>query len=75
MIEIFKTNVQDHAQANNVMREIRNTFKGYEVNFDLEDCDRILRVKSSSGCIEITLLIELLSASGCIAEVLQDELR
>jgi len=75
MIEIFKTNVQDRTQANNVMREIHKTFEGYEVNFDLEDCDRILRVKSSSGCIEIILLIELLSASGCIAEVLQDELR
>jgi len=44
------------------------------VNFDLDDCDRILRVVFE-GKIQSDLLIELLKDVGCIAEVLPDTIR
>ena len=46
MIEVFKTNVNKPAQAEQLVQLIQQTFAGYNANFDLEDCDRILRIKS-----------------------------
>jgi hypothetical protein len=47
IVEVFKTNVKTGAQAERLITLIRENFPEYTVNFDLDDCDRILRVKSS----------------------------
>lgn len=73
MIEVFKTDVHCPDQARRLVDEIQNTFEGYVVNFDLENCDRILRVKAPGRNIETVSLIAFLLATGCCAEVLQDE--
>ena len=44
MIEVFKTNISNGEEASRLMVEIKKAFAGYKVNFDLSDCDRILRV-------------------------------
>ena len=44
-VEIFKTNVNKRSQARTLLRELKKTFPTFRVNFDLEDCDRILRVE------------------------------
>lgn len=72
MVEVFKTNVKDRDQAKMLVDRIHQTFNGYTANFDLDDCDKILRVKSLEGCIEATLLVDLLLNSGFHAEVLPD---
>jgi len=41
------------------------------VNFDLDDCDRILRV-AFEGKIQSDQLIDLLKTVGCTVEVLPD---
>lgn len=46
MIEVFRTNVDSYEMAASVVKAISNHFAGLESNFDLGDCDRILRVKS-----------------------------
>lgn len=48
-------------------------FADYKVNFDLGDCDNILRVKSFTEPIQSSLLIHLLNDLGFTAEVLPDE--
>jgi len=48
MVEAFKINVSDADKANLLLDQIHNTFKGYKANFDLEDCDKILRIVSAS---------------------------
>ena len=73
MIEVFKTNVKDRDQAGIVIDQIHKTFVHYKANFDLEDCDKILRVKSSTGLIQSSLLIDLLKDFGFDAEVLPDD--
>jgi hypothetical protein len=73
MIEVFKTNVQDHEHAVMLVDRIHETFDGYKANFDLDDCDNILRVKCTTGSIQSSLLIDLLSDFGFSAEVLPDE--
>lgn len=62
-IEVFKTNVEKDEEAERIIHIIRACFDGYKANFDLEDCDRILRVQSSNGAVKaekITALLERL---------------
>jgi len=72
MVEVFKTNVTNPDHANRLIDQIHHAFGEYKANFDLEDCDRILRVKSNTGSIQASLLIDLLNNSGFRAEVLPD---
>ena len=45
VVEIFKTNVQKESDRDHVIAEMQNQFPDYKINFDLEDCDKILRVE------------------------------
>lgn len=72
MVEVFKTNVNTRGQADMLVDLIHKTFNSYTANFDLDDCDKILRVKSTSGFIEAALLVDLLKNFGYKAEVLPD---
>jgi ketopantoate reductase len=72
MIEVFKTNVTNPDQASRLIDQIHHACREYKANFDLEDCDRILRVKSSTGQIRASFLIDLLENAGFRAEVLPD---
>ncbi len=74
MIEVFKTNVHNRQDAGMLIEQIHRSFIHYEANFDLEDCDRILRVKCLSGVIQPALLIDFLKDRGFDAEVLPDEI-
>jgi len=49
-------------------------FSNYTVNFDLQDCDRVMRVKCKKGKIDSKNIIALLFLSGFAAEVLEDEI-
>ena len=59
MVEIFKTNVNNKKQAGKVLKTLNTRLPVYFFNFDLEDCDRILRVKSPGPPIETNTIIEL----------------
>ncbi len=72
MIEVFKTNIRSTLLARKLTREIRLAFPEYDVHFDLQDCDRILRIESSRHMIEVSALISFLSARGTSAEILED---
>ena len=73
MIEVFKTNVETCDQATMLINEIHKNFTGYKANFDLQDCDRILRIKSANPFIESDMLIDLIHQFGFDAEVLPDD--
>jgi hypothetical protein len=68
MIEVFKTDVQQPGTANLLIAKLLLLFPGSKVNFDLEDCDRVLRLEGESICSEKTA--QLLKASGYRCEVL-----
>jgi uncharacterized protein YqkB len=70
MIEVYKTNVKSKDQANKLVRHIHKTFMNSQANFDLEDCDKILRVKSNGEFIQPSSLIHLVKSFGYDAEVL-----
>jgi hypothetical protein len=68
MIEVFKTSVQHSEQALSIMFEIRAYFSNVRVNFDLEDCDNILRVEG--GNIQKNKIINILVSEGYFCEAL-----
>src|SRR5277367_3095659 len=44
MVEAFKTNVPSQTQANSFLISLLKKFPSHKINFDLDDCDKILRV-------------------------------
>jgi hypothetical protein len=50
MIEIFKTNIESLTQAESLLVLLHHHFTHTEINFDLDDCDKILRVKGENFC-------------------------
>ena len=68
-VEIFKTNVREPQHAQMLLAQIHLAFKDYRANFDLQDCDHILRVENPAA-IEPELLIRLLKDCGFTAELL-----
>jgi len=73
MIEVFKTNVQEQQHAAAIVNEIHKHLGHCHANFDLQDCDNILRVKSASGEVPVNTLFEILNRYGCRAEILSEE--
>ena len=73
MIEVFRTDVHTSDQAQMLIDQIHNVFNDYKINFDLEDCDKILRVECFTGLVASTVLIELLQSFGFMADVLPDD--
>jgi hypothetical protein len=71
IVEVFRTNVSDTNNAEMLVEHIHNNFDGFRANFDLDDCDNILRV-ASPQYINTSLLIDLLNAHGFDAEVLPE---
>ena len=61
-IEVFKTNVKSRAAAEQLAARLKLLFPDSRVNFDLEDCDRVLRIEGIDICCEKT--ISLLKAGG-----------
>ena len=70
-VEVFKTDVANTEHANGLKNLIEISFVNCRVNFDLDDCDRILRIVHD-GILQRDQLLELLRSNGCKAEILPD---
>lgn len=65
-VEIFKTNVTDHHNAVQVLLHLQPAFPGKMFNFDLEDCDCILRVEGTA--IDISQILKAVHELGYSCE-------
>ena len=45
MIEVFKTNIVYAGQEASVLKNLRMLLPYHKINFDLDDCDKILRIE------------------------------
>ena len=72
MIEVFKTNITDTEKADWLVRCIQYAFPGYVANFDLQDCDHILRIQHPNGDVDAEAIIRLLAQYGFESSVLPD---
>ncbi len=69
MVEIFKTNVEEQDQARVLLQVLSQQFPLSKINFDLDDCDRILRIEAEA--IPQDIVITLMTSKGyqcCILE-------
>ncbi|RKR09319.1 hypothetical protein C8C83_0942 [Flavobacterium sp. 90] len=64
IVEVFKTNVQKEADKNYIIAVIQTQFPNYKINFDLEDCDKILRVEGTN--LEPKNIIDYVNCLGYI---------
>ena len=74
MVEVFRTNVTEVSDASRILDALHTRCTLYIANFDLDDRDRILRVKPLVGDVDATLVIDTLRRQGFEAEVLSDEI-
>ena len=59
LVEVFKTNINSRKIAKKIQKCLEEAFPGYRLNFDLQDCDKILRVEAQSlDCEKIIALIK-----------------
>jgi hypothetical protein len=57
IVEVFKTNVSGNHEANEVVALLLEHFPGSRINFDLDDCDRILRIEGAGFTTEEVMLL------------------
>ncbi|MEB0249809.1 hypothetical protein QN344_06655, partial [Mucilaginibacter sp. 5B2] len=66
MIEIFKTNVRQKRISKMLLKALLEQFPARKINFDLDDCDKILRVEGRDFCPH--RIIALLTLNGHYCE-------
>ena len=74
MVEIFKTNFKSKKKAKQVISMLEHEFPDCIINFDLEDCDKILRIETSKEAIDCKKVIQLINDFGFNIEVLSDSI-
>jgi hypothetical protein len=70
MIAVYKTNIECTERAAELIIHIHSRFSAYQANFDLADCDHILRV-ITNGAIDPGFTSWLFN-HGCEATALPD---
>ena len=73
MIEVFKTNVTNESHAMFVVEQIHRAFCFCKANFDLDDCDKILRVSGINSDADAYEIISFIKNFGCHAVILPDD--
>jgi len=68
MVEVFKTNVQKKAQSKMLLCILSEKFPSFKINFDLSDCDKVLRVEGNN--IEALRIMILVKKHGFTCEIL-----
>ena len=69
-VEVFKTNVQNKLLSELLVSTLLTYFPEYGINFDLEDCDKILRVEGDE--VDTEKIILILQEHICECSVLED---
>lgn len=70
MVEVFKTDIDTVDRRQIVLRLLRQTYPGFKINLDLDDCDRVLRVEGDK--VLCHSIINLVQSTGAFCEELED---
>lgn len=69
MIEVFKTNVSEQQQADELIGLLLHLLPDSSINFDLEDCDKVLRI--DHHLVAPDEVVALLANNGYLCSVLE----
>lgn len=67
-VEVFKTSIVHEEDSIRMIKLLQKKYPLYKANFDLEDCDKILRIEGLK--VEVQQIINLLKSTGFQCEVL-----
>ena len=68
MVEVFKTNVLKKTQSKMLLCILSEAFPSFKINFDLSDCDKVLRVEGDN--LEALSIMILVKEKGFMCEIL-----
>lgn len=68
MVEVFVTDIHTVALANQVYEQLQSLFPDARITFDLEDCDKILKIEGNH--IDAELVIHLAVSLGITCRML-----
>lgn len=63
-IKVYKTDVMEHSTARDILDKIRLYLPGSDPSFDLEDCDKVLRVETPKKPVDDIKIRKLVKAAG-----------
>jgi hypothetical protein len=69
MVEIFKTNVKKISESRILLEKLSRHFPEHKINFDLSDCEKILRVQGEN--ISVEKIVHLLNKENYQCKVLE----
>jgi len=58
MVEVFKTDVEEDSQAEALISLLNSYLPNCRINFDLDDCDKILRIEGFVIAKEIERILK-----------------
>ena len=67
-VDVFKTTVRRKEDAAQIVNLLQEYFPNHHINFDLEDCDKILRIEGVDN--NHTFIKNALLQQGFICEIL-----
>ena len=70
IVKVFKTDVRDQTTAKQIAKQLETYFEESRINFDLDDCDNILRIESRHSVIGDLEIQELVTKWGYQCEPL-----
>lgn len=73
MVEVFRTNIETEKDAEFILEQLQIEFTNHKINFDLEDCDNILRIESSETVLDAASVIDKVKGCGFEIEILPNE--
>ena len=72
MVEIFRTNVKSKRLAGKVLKSLQLNLPAFYFNFDLDDCDRILRVQTNDCPVECVKIIQIVKGYAIDISLFED---
>jgi hypothetical protein len=72
LVEVYRTTVDNRPEADRLLRQLRRHFPTYRIHFDLDDCDRVLRVETFGEPPPSDFIASLLWQNGYYCEPLLD---
>lgn len=73
MVEVFITNITKERNAAYILDLLERKHPLLSINFDLEDCDHILRVEASEAFIPVADILDEVRKQGFEIMILPDE--
>lgn len=70
VVEVFKTNVRNDFSAEIVITALKTLVVDARINFDLDDCDKILRIESNTY-LDITSIVAIVKKNNFEIEPLE----